>query len=118
MVNCCKPPKYTSRDLREAVTFQRKTRTSDGAGGFSEAWTAISGAPTRCMVKPMSGSERWASQRVEATATHKVVTRYNAGLVEADRAVIRGREYQIRWINNLDFEDEWLEISAQVGVAV
>jgi SPP1 family predicted phage head-tail adaptor len=70
------------------------------------------------MVKALSGSERWASQRVEATASHKIVIRYFADLSAADRAVIRGREYQIRWINNLDFADEWLEISAQVGVAV
>lgn len=114
-MTCCK---YSAGMLREPVTFQRKTRTADGAGGFTEAWATISGAPTRCMVKPMSGGERYASQRVEATATHRIVTRYHAGLTETDRAVIRGREYQIRFVNNLDFDDRWLEISAQVGVAV
>lgn len=118
MVNCCNPPKYTPRQLNEPVAFQRKTRTADGAGGFTEAWATISGAPTFCMVKPMSGGERYASQRVEATATHRIVTRYFSGLKETDRAVIRGREYQLRFIGNVDFADRWLEITAEVGVAV
>jgi len=94
------------------------TRTGDGAGGFTEGWAAITGAPTRAMVKPMSGGERFQSQRTEATSTHKIVVRYCADLTEVDRAVIRGRAYQVRFINNVDFDDKWLEISAEVGVAV
>lgn len=118
MVNCCKPPKYSARDLSEPVTFQRKTRTADGAGGFTETWATITGAPTRCMVKPMGGGERWASQRIEAAASHRIVTRYTDTLAEADRAVIRGREYNIKLLTNVDFADRWLEITADVGVAV
>ena len=117
MAKCC-GSKYSAGQLREPVTFQRLTRTTDGAGGFTEAWAAISGAPARAMVKPMSGGERWASQRLEATSTHKIVVRYCADLTEVDRAVIRGRAYQVRFINNVDFDDKWLEISAEVGVAV
>lgn len=117
MVRCCKASKYNARDLREEVSFERLARTSDGAGGFTEAWAAVSGAPTRAMVKPMSGRERWASQRIEATATHMIVTRYFSGLKEADRATIRGRVYNVRFINNVDFADQWLEITAEVGVA-
>ena len=104
--------------LREPIEFQRMTRTGDGAGGFTEGWAAITGAPTRAMVKPMSGGERFQSQRTEATSTHKIVVRYFADLTEVDRAVIRGRAYQVRFINNVDFDDKWLEISAEVGVAV
>lgn len=114
-MTCCK---YSAGMLREPVTFERLTRVSDGSGGFSEPWTAVSGAPTRGMVKPMSGSERWQSQRVEAKATHRIVVRYFADLTEADRVVIRDRAYNIRFINNVDFADRWLEISAEVGVAV
>jgi len=104
--------------LSEPIEFQRMTRTGDGAGGFTEGWAAITGAPTRGMVTALSGSERFQSQRTEATASHKIVVRYNAGLTTVDRAVIRGRAYQVRFINNVDFDDKWLEISAEVGVAV
>ena len=116
MVKCCS--KYNARKLSEPVTFQRITRTGDGAGGFTDTWATVADAPTRAMVKPISGGERWASARVEATSTHKIVTRFNATLTEVDRVVIRSRAYNIRFINNVDFADQWLEIGAQVGVAV
>lgn len=119
MAKCCGgKDKYNAGMLKEPVTFQRKTPTPDGAGGFTEAWAAISGSPDRAMVKAMSGGERYVSSRLEATSSHKVVVRYYDGLTEVDRVVVRSRAYQIRFINNVDFEDRWLEISAEVGVAV
>ncbi len=118
MVNCCTSSKYNARQLREAVTFERVTNTTDDYGARLQAWEAISGAPTRAMVKPMSGGERWASARTEATSTHKIVCRYFADLTEKDRVVIRNRAYNIRFIANVDFDDQWLEISAELGAAV
>jgi SPP1 family predicted phage head-tail adaptor len=104
--------------LKEPVEFQRLTRTSDGAGGFTEAWAAIAATPTRGHVKAMSGGERFQSQRTEATSTHKIVVRHNAGLTEVDRVVIRGRAYNIRFIDNMEMADKWLYITAEIGVAV
>jgi SPP1 family predicted phage head-tail adaptor len=103
--------------MREPVTFERLTRTDDGAGGFTNAWTTISGAPVRGMVKPLSGRERWASQRIEATANYRVVVRYFSGLTEADRVVIRGRPCQVRFVANVDMADRWLEIDVEMGAA-
>lgn len=116
---CCgSSSKYGAAMLREPVTFQRKTRTSNGAGGFTEVWATVSGAPTMAYVKAVSGGERWASERVEARATHRVVVRYFEDLTEVDRVVIRDRAHNIRFINNVDFEDKWLEITTEQGVAV
>lgn len=115
---CCgSDSKYTAGMLREPVTFERLTRTSDGAGGFTEGWAAIAGAPTLAAVKPLSGRERWASQRIEATANYRVAVRYFDGLTEVDRVVIRDRPCQIRFISNLNMADEWLEIDVEMGVA-
>lgn len=113
---CCS--KYSARDLREAVTFQRKTRTSDGAGGYTSGFATISGAPTRAMVKPLSGRERWASERTEAVANYRVVTRYSDLIKEGDTVLIRGRPANIRFIGNVDMADRWLEIDVQLGAAV
>jgi SPP1 family predicted phage head-tail adaptor len=118
MVNCCSTSKYNARQLREAVTFQRVTNTADSYGARVQTWAAITGAPTRAMVRPMSGGERYASARTEATSTHKIVCRYFADLTEKDRVLIRGRAYNIRFIANVDFDDQWLEISAELGAAV
>lgn len=111
---CCK---YTSGMLRIGVTFQRATKTSDGAGGYNEFWAAISGAPTRAHVEQRSGRETFASERVEATRSVRIVTRYNASLLEGDRALIGGKAYNIRAINNVEFRNQWLEIDADGGVA-
>ena len=117
MVSCCKPSKYNGRMLREVVTFQRATETVDDYGARIQAWATIAGAPTRAMVKPMSGRERWASERVEATANYRVVTRYNADLTEADRVLVRGRACNIRFIANVDLMNDWLEIDVEMGAA-
>jgi len=119
MTKCCgSSNKYNAGMLREPVTFERVSNTADSYGARVQAWENIADAPTLAMVKPMSGRERWASARVEATSTHKIVVRYFADLTEKDRVVIRGRAYNIRFINNLDFDDRWLEISAELGAAV
>lgn len=115
MVRACS--KYNARQLRTPVTFQRETDTVDAMGGTVRNWAAISGAPARAMVKPMSGSERWASDRVEALGRYKVVTRYFSDLTEKDRVVIDGRNCQILFISNVDFMNQWLEISVEMGAA-
>lgn len=116
MVTCCQSL-YSARDLREEVEFQRKARVSDGAGGYTESWAAVSGAPTRAKVTALSGRERWASQRVEALSSWRIVVRYFSGLLESDRVSIRGKAYNIRFINNVDLADKWLVIDLDGGVA-
>lgn len=103
--------------LRTIVQFQRKNKTSDGAGGFTQVWDNLAGAPTRAHVKSLSGSERFASARVEASATHRVTVRYFEGLTEADRVMFGGRPANIRFINNLEQRNRWLVLGVQTGVA-
>lgn len=104
--------------LREPVTFEELTRTGDGAGGFTQTWAAISGAPDRAYVRAMSGRERYESDRTEAAASWRIVCRYFSGVDEVDRVVIRSRNYQIRFVNNLELRDQWLEIDLGLGDAV
>ena len=103
--------------LREPVTFQRAARTSDGAGGQTQVWSTVSGAPTRAYVKPTGGSELYQHDRVEAVPRLKVVTRYNASLVEGDRVLIRSKAHDIIRIDNVEFRNKWLEITVNGGAA-
>lgn len=114
MMKCCD---LNSGKLKEPVTFERKTLTSDGAGGMTQAWATISGAPTRAYVVPVSGSERYASDRVEATVRLRLVVRYVSGLRETDRVQIRNKIHNIRFIDNLEFANKWLQIDVDGGVA-
>ena len=114
MTKCCT---YSAGMLRTPCQFQRKTRVSDGSGGWSEAWTNLAGAATRCSFKALSGGERFQAQRAEATTRNRIVTRYFAGLVESDRVVIAGRRYSIVFINNVELRNRWVEIELDGGTA-
>ena len=116
MTKCCAD--YNAGMLSEPISIERAAKASDGAGGYTEVWAAISGAPTRAHAKALSGSERWASQRIEATAKLRIATRYFDGLLESDSVVIRSRRCNIRFINNVEFSNRWLEIDLDEGMAV
>lgn len=103
--------------LKEPVTFQRRTLASDNAGGQTETWAAISGAPGRASVMPVGGSERYASDRTESIVRLRLVTRYSSLIREGDRVKIRDRVHNIRFLDNVEFADRWLQIDVDGGVA-
>ena len=114
MAKCCD---MNSGKLRTLVEFQRKTRAPDGAGGFTETWAAIQGAPVYAYARAVSGSERYASDRVEARVKIRATVRYFAGLRDDDRVIIDGKAYNITFVNNLEFGNKWLEIDLSGGAA-
>ena len=112
---CCGD--YSAGMLQTPVSFERKAQVSDGAGGWTETWSALSGSPSRAHVKASSGFERFISSRVDAQAKWKVIVRYFAGLIEADRIMIGGKPANIRFINNVEMKNRWYEIDVDFGVA-
>jgi SPP1 family predicted phage head-tail adaptor len=114
MRDCCK---YNAGMLRDAVEFERLGTVDQANGGFDETWTAISGAPTRGMFKPMSGGEVWQAQRQSAESKNRLVVRYFSGITAADRVKVRGRVYAITYVPDIDARDKWLEIDLAGGVA-
>lgn len=114
MAKCCD---YSAGMLREVISLQRASRKSN-FGGIDETWAAVSGAPDRAYMKPLSGREVFASQRVEARASIMMVIRYFADIKERDRIVWNSREYNIRHIRNVEARNKWLEIMLEEGVAV
>lgn len=113
-LRCCD---MNAGKLREPVTFERRSLTADGAGGQTETWASVSGAPSRAFVTNVGGAERYASDRVEATVRVRLVTRYTSILRESDRVKIRDRVHNIRFIDNIEFADKWLQIDVDGGVA-
>jgi len=106
-----------SGKLKEPVTFQRRTLVSDGAGGQTESWATVSGAPIRAHVMPTGGSERFVHDRTEATVRLRLVVRYTSALRESDRVQIRSKVHNIRFIDNVEFANKWLQIDVDGGVA-
>ncbi len=112
----CKCDQLHAGMLTETVTFQRPTKSPDGSGGYTTTFSTISTAPTAGHIKATSGMERWASDRVEAVSKYKLTVRYFSGLKESDTVTIRTRRHNIRFINNIEFKDKWLEIDLDLGV--
>jgi SPP1 family predicted phage head-tail adaptor len=103
--------------LKTPISIQRPTKTSDGAGGYTETWASVRGSAKRAFVKSFSGREQWVSERTEARTSLRIVCRYTSNILQTDRVVIRDKRYDIIAINNVEFEDKWLEIDLGGGVA-
>ena len=110
-MKCCD---LTSGMMRTAVTFQRESETSDGAGGVTKVWSTL--LSTRAYVKPVSGAERYRAGRLEATTQVRIWIRYTSDLTTSDRVMLNGEALQIRALINTEQRNRYYEIFAESGV--
>lgn len=111
-MKCCD---ITPGMMKRRVSLQRKGDTPDGAGGVTVAWTQY--AQPWASIKPKQGSEKLHSDRLDATGLSIVVMRYRDDVIESDKLVYRGKDYQIRSIVNIEEADRFLELTIERGVA-
>lgn len=110
----CACDKIAARDLTERLTIQRKTRTADGQGGYSETWATI-GTPYG-MVRGLGGGERWQAMRVSPQNRFRAVIRFRGDAngapcySAADRVRWRGREYAVESVIDMESRRKWLEL--------
>ncbi len=112
MAQCCD---YNAGMLQTAVTFQRRVRVADGAGGWTESWETL--LSTRAYMKGLSGYERFNFDRLNAETRDRAVIRYYADLKAGDRAVIDGLAYNIFYINDVERKHRWMILDLSGGVA-
>ncbi len=112
MSKCCQ---YMPGMLREPIEVQEQVETSIGGGATDITWQTK--FTTQAHMKPLSGNERLYAERLDATTRNRLVMRYRPDLVESDRVVIRGRQFQIRFINNVEYRNRWLEVDLDGGQA-
>ena len=115
MVKCCD---IHSGMLKTVVAFQRAADTADGAGGRTRVWGAIAGTPTRAHVTHSSGQERFRSDRTESAEVLRATVRYSASIQEGDGVLVRGKRYNVRFIDNIELRNRWLRLTLEGGVAV
>lgn len=111
-MKCCD---ITPGMLRHSVELQSQTNTPNGSGGFTKSWSTY--ATVRAGMKATSGWERSAADRLDAQTKNKLTIRYRADIKESDRVLFRGRAYNIRFIDNVEFRDRWMVIDLDGGVA-
>ena len=79
--------------LRQVITYQAKTVTTDDYGGPVETWADF--ATVRASVAPLIGKDLMASMAAQSTAEMRINHRYLAGVTSAMRISWNGAEYEI-----------------------
>ena len=97
-------------DLRHRITFQKLT-TSVNENGFEvETWEDFK--TVWAAVSNLHGREYFAAAAVQAENTVKFTIRYLTGLDTTMRIVFQGRQYNITAIDNIKYQNRYLEIKA------
>ena len=91
-------------DLRDRVTLQTRTETSDGHDGFTETWTTVR-SRISARVQPLEGRDLERARQIDPRASHQVTLRFWA----AYGTNLAGGRAQIVWHDG-DLGDRTLEI--------
>lgn len=83
------------KQMPETVYIQRLTRTSDGAGGWSEAWNTIATTKGRIGLTNWQPSEAEIAGRVQNQQKYVITLPADTELTEQDRLQIDGGQFEI-----------------------
>lgn len=97
-------------DLRHRITIQKKTITTDSMGGALETWKDIK--TVWAAVTNLHGREYFAAAATQAENTVKFTIRYSPGLDTTMRILFRGKPYDITAIDNIKYQNRFIEIKA------
>jgi SPP1 family predicted phage head-tail adaptor len=101
---------YTGR-MNEKITIQRFTRSSDGAGGFVQAYQDV--ATVFADITPTKATEGQINNASISFVAYKMIVRYSSNTEAIDtsmRIVYNGDNYRIQSVLNMDEADRFLEI--------
>ena len=117
-MKCCD---ITAGQLRTLITIERQTRTSDGVGGVTTAWAEDPAGGVYAKVETLSGTERWESQRMQPGTFTRAIIRFRGDAngapyyVPTDRVFIRGLEYGILAVWDIEMRQRWLQLELMLG---
>lgn len=100
--------------LRVPVALQSQTRTADGAGGFTNAWATY--ATVQAHVRRKGGMEALLQERIAERPMLRCVIRYRADVEPQHRAIIDGKVYNVRSVDDVEFRKRWLDLTIEGGV--
>lgn len=103
-------------ELDQRIDIKRMVKVPDSMGGNDFTLTDVV-ANLWCKVRPMSGKEVERFQKLNPEFTNLFVVRYRNDLLEDDRVLWNGKEYNIRAISEPSTRSMYLEFYAERGVA-
>lgn len=91
--------------LPDTCSIMSITRTSDGQGGWSEAWgTAVGGTAVACRLDYVSGRTEFTGGAIQPYTGFVMTLPYNATVTTANRLIHNGKTYSI---TGLDTYKSW-----------
>jgi len=92
------------------VIVQSCAKTTDGQGGFTEAWSTF--LTVWCSIEPVKGYEKFQAAQMETPISHKIMMRYQNGITTAMRILWGTRIFDIKEVINIDEDNAFLRITA------
>ncbi len=103
--------------MRHVATLRQRTRESDGCGGFQDIWADL--FTFRCAVVETTGKETFKQQHIVTEETLKFTTRYDSRFTAVNgnlRIFFDSLVWNIDWVNNLKYRNEWMEIKGRLDI--
>ena len=86
--------------MRHRVVLEAPTRTADGGGGASVAWTTV--AELWAAVEPATGTEGVLGEGIAGRISHEVALRYRSDIEPTMRFRLGARVLEIRAVLDVD----------------
>jgi SPP1 family predicted phage head-tail adaptor len=100
-------------ELRERITIQSFSTTSQPGGGKTKAWTDV--ITVWAKVIPANGGEAFAQGVARNTQFYRVEIRFRTGITPANRLMWRGTALNIRTCADPDSRRESLMMTVESG---
>lgn len=97
-------------NLRHRITLQKLTTTTNENGFEIEEWLDIK--TVWASITNLHGREYYEAAAVQAEQTVKFTIRYLKGLDTSMRILFRDKQYNITAIDNIKYENRFIEIKA------
>ncbi len=92
--------------LRHRLQLETENRVDDGGGGVTQTWSPV--ATVWASIKPRSGQEVFAADRLSGRLTHEIRIRYRTGVTPVMRFRQGSRIFQILAVIDMDERRRWL----------
>lgn len=102
--------KYASPKMRQKISIQTNTQTTDGQGGFTESWATD--ATVWASIEPAKAYEKFQAAQMDTPITHNIMIRYRSGVTTKKRLLYGSRVFDIKEVINIDEANAFLKIIA------
>lgn len=101
--------------MRERVTLQQESSTTDGGGGYALGWTDV--ATVWAKMEPVGGREQIEADKLQGVLDYRVTIRYRSDVVPGMRLVWNSKNFNIRAVVCEEERERFLTLTCDTGRA-